>query len=140
MSQDPNAPERPKFREPFPIFSVANLKRSMAFYCDLLGFTPGFRWPAEGEPEFIVLSLDGSEIGLSTYRGAGEVLGQFVMEHGARGYELCILVDDIHAASDYLREHGVKELEPPSLRAWGEYAAYFADPDGNPIHLYMPPS
>jgi uncharacterized glyoxalase superfamily protein PhnB len=36
-----------------------------------------------------------------------------------------------------LRELGAEELRPPVNEPWGEARAYFADPDGNVLHLAM---
>ena len=58
---------RPAFRAPFPIFSVRDLPRSIAFFWEALGFEPGYRWPAEGpldEVAFIVLALGRNSVGL----------------------------------------------------------------------------
>jgi uncharacterized glyoxalase superfamily protein PhnB len=46
-------------------------------------------------------------------------------------------VEDVDAASAHLLALGVKQLQPPTDRPWGERNAYFEDPDGNPIHVYV---
>jgi catechol 2,3-dioxygenase-like lactoylglutathione lyase family enzyme len=56
---------------------------------------------------------------------------------GAGSFELCIYVGDLDAACARLRELGAKELRPPVEEPWGESRAYFADPDGNTLHLAM---
>jgi catechol 2,3-dioxygenase-like lactoylglutathione lyase family enzyme len=54
-----------------------------------------------------------------------------------RSFELCLYVDDMQAACARLRELGAWELRPPVEESWGESRAYFADPDGNTLHLAM---
>jgi catechol 2,3-dioxygenase-like lactoylglutathione lyase family enzyme len=41
------------------------------------------------------------------------------------------------AACARLHELGAEELRVPVDEPWGERRAYFADPDGNTIHLAM---
>jgi lactoylglutathione lyase len=139
MTSATNRSERPDFRAPFPILYVADLGRSIHFYEQVLGFVPGYRWPTVGAPEFIVMRLGESAVGLCMREVAAELLGFPIVERGATQGELCVLVDDMDEACIYLREQGVHELVPPTLRPWNEYSAYFADPDGNPIQLYAQP-
>lgn len=47
--------------------------------------------------------------------------------------ELYFHVDDIERAMDRLQRAGAVLLSAPSKRAWGDRAAYFADPSGNVI-------
>jgi lactoylglutathione lyase len=108
----------------------------MHFYCDIFGFTAGYRWPTTGDPEFIVLRLDNSALGLCDQKVLAELLHLPIAARGAPQTELCLLVEEMEKTCTYLRLRGVRELLPPTLRPWGEYAAYFADPDGNPIQLY----
>ena len=56
---------------------------------------------------------------------------------GSGAFELCLYVDDMDAACARLRELGAEELRAPVDEPWGERRAYFADPDGNTIHLAM---
>lgn len=77
---------RPTFRGPFPIFTVSDLARSLAFFREALGFEAGYQWPANAESGAIEREddeLDGASVGL----GRGEP-----------GAQLCLEVTDIHAA------------------------------------------
>jgi lactoylglutathione lyase len=124
-----------KAREPFPILYVRDVARSEAFYRDAFGFDPTFRWPAEGPSTFVFLKLEPLGIGIGAADGEN-VHGNPVVP-GSGAFELCLYVDDIAEASARLRDLGADELRPPKDEPWGESRAYFADPDGNTIHIAM---
>jgi catechol 2,3-dioxygenase-like lactoylglutathione lyase family enzyme len=120
---------RPAFRGPFPIFAVADLPASIAFFRDALGCEAGYRWPADAEAEdveFIVLTIDGASVGL----GRGEP------GTAPAGAQLCIEVEDIHAAWAWALEHGATAVTPPAPERWDEWSAFLADPSGLRIMLY----
>jgi lactoylglutathione lyase len=119
-------------RSAWPIVYASDLRRSSAFY-ELLGLVPGYRWPPEGEPQFVVLRLGEWAIGLGT-ADAPERLHAQRFADGLR-FELCAYVDDVDTEVERLREHGVRVLHEPDDKPWGERAAYVADPDGNPVQL-----
>jgi catechol 2,3-dioxygenase-like lactoylglutathione lyase family enzyme len=52
------------------------------------------------------------------------------LQAGRRGH-----TDDTEAAAERLREAGVEQLTAPRAMPWGEQLAFFADPDGNLIHV-----
>ena len=124
-----------KAREAFPILYVQDVARSEAFYCHAFGFEPAFRWPAEGPSTFVFLKLEPLGIGIGAADGEN-VHGNPVVP-GSGAFELCLYVDDIEQASARLRDLGAKELRPPKVEPWEESRAYFADPDGNTIHIAM---
>lgn len=51
-----------RFRDAFPILQVAEMRRSLAFYCDLLGFELTYSFPEEGEPQFVTLAVPGGTL------------------------------------------------------------------------------
>jgi lactoylglutathione lyase len=110
------------FTEAFPIVTVPDLPATLAFYRDLLGFRVAYRFPADGDPEFVTLRLQGSEIGL----GAGEATA-------AAAYALCVYADDCDAAVEMLRAAGTPVVEEPADMPWGERAARVIDPAGNQV-------
>ena len=119
-------------RSAWPILYARDLDRSLAFY-QLLGLRLGYRWPADGEPQFVVLRLGDWAIGLAT-GDAPERLHGSRFGDGLR-FELCAYVDDVDADVARLRKEGVEVLHEPEDKPWAERAAYVADPDGNPIQL-----
>ena len=124
------------FRTPFPILYTSDPQRSLEFYREAFGFELAFRWPADGELEYGYLTLGESGIGIG--RAAAPLHGLPVTATGPARFELCIYTDDTDAAAARLRELGACELLPPTTQPWGERLCYFADPDGNPLHVTAP--
>jgi lactoylglutathione lyase len=124
-----------KAREPFPIIYVQDVARSEAFYCDAFGFEAVYRFPPKGPADFVYLGLEPSGIGLGAADGEN-VHGRPVAP-GSGSFELFLYVDDMDAACVRLRDLRASELRAPVDEPWGERRAYFADPDGNAIHIAM---
>jgi lactoylglutathione lyase len=120
-----------RYYETFPIIYTADLAEAMGFYRGLLGFEETFRYPAEGEPEYVAFQ----GIGLAaTTEGQVGLHGWPVAPHSG-GFELCVYTDDVDAAVEELRAHGVLILTEPADQPWGERMAYVADPDDHPVML-----
>ena len=124
-----------KAHDVFPILYVQDVERSEAFYREAFGFKPTFRWPAEGPAEYVYLRLEPLGIGIGA--ADGENVHGNPVAPGSGAFELCLYVDDIDVACARLRSLGAKELRPPTKEPWGESRAYFADPDGNTLHVAM---
>lgn len=124
------------FREPFPILYVADMERSLRFYCDVLGFTETYRWPQEGSRQFAYLKLGSTGIGLSPSSVAEQIQGRPVSRGGQPpGFEICLTTDDIEAANQRLLASGARRLRPLNQMDWGERMVLFADPDGHVLHI-----
>jgi lactoylglutathione lyase len=123
-----------QFRDAFPIVYVQDVERSLAFYAAAFGFVPHFRWPEQGVAEFVALSLEDQALGLAA--ASDEPLhGLPIATTGPTRFELCIYTDDTDDAARRLRALGARELRAPEDMPWGERLCYFADPDGNPLHV-----
>ena len=126
------------FEQLFPILSTPDLPRALAFYGDLLGFAQTYRFPADGEPDYVGLRLGQSELGIGGDPEAGanpdpdEPGGQPTRQPDSR-FALCVYADDCDAAVERLRDHGVRILSEPVDQPWGERMAEVADPDGNRV-------
>ena len=123
-------------RDPFPIVYTRDLGDAMRFYRDALGFQPGYRWPVEGAPDFVVLRLGTFALGLAVESAPRELLGRPVGNEIR--FELCAYTDDVDATVAELRAGGVDVIREPEDMPWGERMAYVADPDGNPVQLVTP--
>lgn len=95
------------FREAFPILYAEDVVRDVDFYRSALGFEIGYRWPADGEPEFVFLKLEPLGIGIAA-RPPGE-RGEFAP---------WIYTDDVEDAAEGLLPAGAAEVAPPADRAW----------------------
>jgi len=113
------------FRDAFPILQVADVPRSLGFYRDLLGFAVMYVFPAEGEPQFVSLAIDGGKLAL----GATDEPVQ------SASTSLWLYADDVDAAVAHLREAGVRVVAEPADQPWGERVASVADPDGYTVHI-----
>jgi lactoylglutathione lyase len=117
------------FREAFPILYVGDVAAAVEWYVSTLGFEQVYRFPPDGDPEFVFLKLEPLGIGLSKRAG-------YALEFNAgRDFELCIYADDVDAAAAELRANGFEEVRPPTDEPWGERMAYFRDPDGHLLQV-----
>jgi catechol 2,3-dioxygenase-like lactoylglutathione lyase family enzyme len=109
---------------------VEDLDRAIAFYRDVIGWSP-----ASTDDGVAFFDLDGTILALWPHRdlaadsglphdGLGRYHG-FALAHNARSREE---VDAIFAS---LRAHGVDVAKPPVETDWGGYSGYFTDPDGH---------
>jgi lactoylglutathione lyase len=119
----------------FPMLSCLSLTRSLAFYSDLLGGQESYRFPDEGEPEFVALRLGDSELGLGQLTDAPATHGRPQRPSSGHRIELCANVDDVDAAVEKLRATGVTIVLEPADQPWGKRIAYVEDPDGNLVML-----
>ena len=119
----------------FPMLSCGDLERSLAFYGDLLGGVETYRFPEQGEPAFIALTVgESSEIGLGGI--ASEPLhGRPQRPASGHRVELCVYVDDVDGIFARAREEGYEGVSDPADMPWGERVAWIADPDGNLVML-----
>lgn len=110
----------------FPILSTPDLARALGFYEDLLGGTVGYRFPDEGEPQYVGLDLGTSHLGIGVDLELDAVAA-------LQRFSLWIYVDDCDAVVETLRASGAPILEEPVDQPWGERVARVADPDGNVV-------
>jgi lactoylglutathione lyase len=116
------------FRGAFPILQVADVRRSLGFYRDLLGFELTYSFPAEGEPQFVSLAIDGGKLGLGSAAEAVQ----------STSTSLWLYADDVDAAVAELKQAGVRVVAEPADQPWGQRVASVADPDGYVVHIGMP--
>ena len=119
----------------FPMLSCGDVERSLAFYGDLLGGVETYRFPEQGEPAFIALTIgESSEIGLGGI-AAQPLHGRPQRPASGHRVELCVYVDDVDAVFARAREEGYEAVSDPADMPWGERVAWIADPDGNLVML-----
>jgi catechol 2,3-dioxygenase-like lactoylglutathione lyase family enzyme len=116
-----------------PTLRCSDMKKSVSFYKDLLGFELFERWPERGDPAFAVLVWkEEDELHLSSHSGDG-VFGSVVS----------ILTSDVDGIFSALKKYGmtfpVHADSPvhsaPVDQTWGTRELYVNDPDGNVIRF-----
>lgn len=121
-------------RHVMPMLSVASVAAALSFYRDGLGGTIAYRFPEQGEAQFLSLRLGDSEIGIGAVSSA-PIHGEPQRPATGHRIELCIYVDALDAACADLGRLGGTILAPPTDQPWGERCAFLADPDGNIVML-----
>lgn len=111
-----------RFESAQPILSVADMRRTIAYYVDLLGFTNA-SW---GSDDFTHVSRDGA--GLYLCRGA----------QGQPGTWVWVGVADVAALYDEYSASGAIIVQPPTNHAWA-YEMRVQDPDGHVLRFGSEP-
>ena len=101
---------------------VKDIKRSTAFYRDVLGLKVQFE-----SPEWT--QLDAGNIGVGLHAQSEHLHAQAI-----NSVQLGFYVQDIQKAVDELKQKGVHIIMPPKKDDFG-WLAIFADPDGYHIQL-----
>jgi lactoylglutathione lyase len=97
--------------------------------------TETFRFPPDGEPTFVSLTLaDKSGLALAA-PGTTPPRHRLPVRPGANSFELCVYTDDVDDAVARLRAAGHPVLYEPTDQPWSERMAYVADPDGNAVMI-----
>ena len=109
---------------------VQDLAKSVAFYRDVVGWTP-----SPGPPEIAFFDLNGVIFSLFPQKelvadfGGTEASGATIvgsaLAHNARSK------DEVDAIFAGLRERGATIVKEPQEVFWGGYSGYFEDPDGH---------
>ena len=89
---------------------VSDLKKSVSFFENVLGFEKLGEWPA-----YAIFDIAGISFGLEP----------------KSAHEICFLVDDVDKAYQNLKDSGLKFSTKPKDQPWGVRDASFVDPDGN---------
>jgi catechol 2,3-dioxygenase-like lactoylglutathione lyase family enzyme len=107
---------------------VEDLPRSVAFYSDVFGL------PAVFTDEYsAAFRFGGTLVNLLVVPAARDLVRPGVVagrEVGSRA-QFTIWVDDVDAACADLATHGVRLINGPMDREWGQRTACFADPAGH---------
>jgi catechol 2,3-dioxygenase-like lactoylglutathione lyase family enzyme len=116
------------------IFAVDDLSRTLDFYERVFGWARNTRIDFENYVE--LLPPDGGSVGFYERTGFAKQIGAQPVrvsgDHVAPAY-LYVRVGDVRAAVSDLEAAGGRPLSSLAVRAWGDEAAWFADPDGNVI-------
>ncbi len=124
-------------RQILTILAVQDLRASVNFYSQLLGWKPTIEAPV-----FVELTGPSDQkIGLYERESYAVNTGQLPdpPRAGQAGpTEIYFQCEDLEARIEQAQELGARELSPLADRPWGDEVAYFADPDENVIALSRP--
>jgi catechol 2,3-dioxygenase-like lactoylglutathione lyase family enzyme len=119
-------PESLRLRSIAASFTVNDLQKSVAWYRDVLGFTPGERWETNGGLR-----------GMQMKAGACDImLGQDDFAKGrdrkkGEGFRLWVsTAQDISELAGRVKAQGWRLDREPSETPWGDWAFALTDPDG----------
>lgn len=116
-----------------PLLQVYDMRKSVAFYCEKLGFELVEHSPfyAEGEFHWCLLRLDGIEVMLNTAYDEGERPDHPERARMAAHGDTCLYFScpDVDAAYEDLVSKGLN-LKAPTVAHYGMKQLYFVDPDG----------
>ena len=139
-------------------YTVSDLDRSVAFYCDLLGCALIATQEKQGGYLAAIVGYPDAHVRMAHLRlpGGEHVieLFEYLSPRGARpdvqpcnvgASHLCFLVDDLQALYERLLEHGVTSFVSPPVEVdtginRGGLALYLRDPDGITVELFQPPA
>jgi lactoylglutathione lyase len=116
----------------FPVLYSADVARAAAFW-EQLGFQRHYQLPPDGEPGYVGLRTESSELAVTDAEWALERYG-LRMGSGPR-VEMYIYVADLDGTIGRVRASGGQVLREPEDMPWGERVATVLDPDGNPVAL-----
>ena len=137
-------------------YTVSDLDRSVAFYRDLLGFELIAAQEKEGGYLAAIVGYPDAHVRMAHLRvpGGEHVLElfEYVAPAGTRAdveprnvgaSHVCLLVDDLPAEYERLRERGVDSFVSPPIEVdtginRGGFGLYLLDPDGITVELFQP--
>jgi len=105
---------------------VSNLKRSLSFYADLLGFELLEVYP----PDYARLRSLPNDTTIALH--ASEDVGP----KSQGSVRLFFEIKDLDRTCTKLKAFGVEFMQEPLLMPWGWKHAFLLDPDGHEISLY----
>jgi lactoylglutathione lyase len=115
-------------RVDYVIHYVESLKRSVAFYRDVIGLE--VRLEGDGYVEF---DLDNTKFSLFDRSKLPELIGR---EGGKPPCgEIGFIIDDVDIEAERLKKLGVEILSGPVDRPWRERTLHIVDPDGNVVEF-----
>src|SRR5262245_57928824 len=135
------------------MFTAKDMKKSVAFYRDTLGFDLEACWPDEGNPMWANMMLDGQSVMLGAAMSpdqAGQMCGddKAQQEWGvarAKGFRMCgavagtlgyIKVKDVDAFHKKVTAKAVKAGYAPKTQFYGIRDFPVSDPDGYSLLFY----
>ncbi len=128
-------PETLRLRSMNPQFTVSDLKRSMKFYTEVLGFIVGDQYKgSDGALQGVMLNAGACQLGLSQDDWAKGRDRQ----RGVAARIWCTTVQDIDALAKRIKARGFALTQEPRAESWGGRSLALDDPDGFHLSIHRP--
>ncbi len=114
-------------------FTVENMKRSLEFYCDLLGFKHAFSIQDDNGKPWIEYVKVGTGQFIELFYGSKNKAEADSSHIGF--HHLCLEVTDIEKIANQLKGKGIKLDSEPKRGKDDNLQCWVSDPDGNPIEF-----
>ena len=114
-----------------PMIQVFNMRRSLAFYLEILGFEVVSDSGNGNDSSWVWLRLNGIDLMLNDQYEPGHAPEAPPLERIKWHRDTCLYFGcpDPDAAYEYLRSKGI-ECDPPKVTPYGMKQLYLSDPDG----------
>jgi len=119
--------------EVFPIINCGDLAGTRDWYERVLSGTLAYRFPEEGEAQYLTLRIGNGQVALGN--GSGLALyGEVPLPASGHAIDLCVYVVDLAAVVAAAEASAAGTVVvPPADMPWGERVAYLRDPEGTMV-------
>jgi lactoylglutathione lyase len=124
-----------QFHEVVPFLAVADMRQSLAFYIDGIGFAFKAKWEVEGELRWCHLQLGNAGLMLQQFPTKGHDARRFSDKKGD-GIILCFFPADAVQFYRDVRSRGLDATEPSVSN--GLWTTHLTDPDGYQLLFESP--
>jgi len=122
-----------RLRSTNPLFTVSDLKRSVRFYTEVLGFVIDEEYKSGGVLQGVMLKAGVCELGLSQDDWAKGRDRQ----RGAAVRTWCTTAQDIDALAQRIKARGHTLTQEPKAESWGGRSIALDDPDGFHLSIHQ---
>jgi uncharacterized glyoxalase superfamily protein PhnB len=112
--------------EVFPIINCSDLAAARVWYERVLTARLEYRFPDEGEAEFLTLRIGAGLIGFG-HGTTPAMYGRTPRPATGHAVDICVYVEDLDRV---VAAAGSAVVVPPADMPWGERLAYLRDPEG----------
>ncbi len=123
-----------RLRSTNPLFTVSDLKRSVRFYTEVLGFVIDEEYKSGGVLQGVMLKAGVCQLGLSQDDWAKGRDRQ----RGAAVRIWCTTAQDIDALAKRIKARGHALTQEPTEESWGGRGIALDDPDGFHLSIHQP--